>query len=143
MDGRLKAGLFLGAMFGLGVASGIAWQNYRIHRPGLHHYFVAQRVKWLKRQLHLSPLQEEEFNQIIEDAQDRMAEIHQDVAPDLAEIHQDSLDYFRYFMTPEQRKKFDELRGQSHAPQVQRDMPSQDRSPLPLDTKYEETAETS
>src|SRR5215472_2433863 len=102
MGGRLKAGILLAVMFGLGAVSGIAWQNYRVHQAGVRKYYAIQRIKWLKRQLHLTPLQEEELNQIIDDAQDRMADIHQYVAPDLAEIHQDSLDYFRGFLTHEQ-----------------------------------------
>lgn len=115
MGGRLKAGLLLAAMFALGALSGIAWQNFQMERQGLPARYVARRLRWLKRQLRLTPSQEEALGKVIQDAHGRVTEIHQRLWSDLAEIHQDSVDSFREFLTPEQQKKFDAFHQKSHS----------------------------
>ena len=121
IGGRFKAAGLLVAMFVLGAISGVAWETHQINQQGLHQVYVTQRVKWLKRQLHLTPVQEEALRQIIEDAHDRVAEVRRSVSNDLVDIHEESLDNFRDFLTPEQRVKFEMLHAKSHAGQLLRE----------------------
>jgi len=51
MNGKIKAVLLLAVMYGLGAASGIAWQRYRFHRfPNGHMMFADRRLKRLGAQ---------------------------------------------------------------------------------------------
>ena len=115
MNGKIKAVLLLVVMFGLGIASGIAWQRYRFHRfPRTHAAFANRRLKHLKTQLNLTRQQEDAMRQIFQKAHERAVEINEEVSWDLADIHRDTVKAIRGILTPVQLVKFEKLHRSFH-----------------------------
>ena len=115
MGAKLKAFLLLGVMYGLGTVSGVAWQTYHSQRvPPLHSLFAKRHLQQLKRELKLTPEQEQALNDIFDKAHERAKEINEEVAWDLADIHEDSLKAIRDVLTPEQNTRFEKIHARSH-----------------------------
>jgi Spy/CpxP family protein refolding chaperone len=115
MNGKLKALLLLMVMYGLGVASGVAYQHYRFHRfPNPHTAFADRRLKRLKSQLHLSDEQDKALSQIFAQAHERALQINEEVSWDLADIHKDTVQAIQKVLTPDQQATFDKLHQKYH-----------------------------
>ena len=115
MNGKVKAILLLGVMFGLGVVSEIAWQRYRLHQfPVSRSLFAAHRVERLKKQLDLTPEQENALRQIFQTAHERAMQINEEVSWDLADIHKDTVKAINAVLTLQQREKFEKLHQKFH-----------------------------
>ncbi len=114
MGGRLKAVLLLAAMYGMGAASGLIWQTYRMDQPGMHHQRLVRRIRKLKYQLGLTADQEQALKKIIQNAQERSRELHEEVSPDFTDIHEESVQAIRSLLTPPQQATFNKLHQQSH-----------------------------
>src|ERR1700687_5255224 len=81
MNGKLKAVLLLGVMYGLGAVSGVAWQRYRFHHYwNPHTMFAERRIKRLTSQLKLSPEQEQSVRGIIQKAHERAVQVNEEVS---------------------------------------------------------------
>jgi len=115
MNGKLKAVVLLALMYGFGAASGIAWQTYQNHHwfPS-HVAFAEHRIQRLKRQLRLSPAQEQTLRDIFKKAHERANEINEEVGWDLSEIHRDSVQAIRQVLTPDQLRIFEKMHRRYH-----------------------------
>ena len=114
MDGKLKAAGVLVLMYGLGIASGVAWEMHEArHRPP-HQMFGERRIARLKKELKLSTWQEQTLREIVQDARDRANDIHDAVDYDLAQIRADSIEQIQHLLNPEQREQFEALRARMH-----------------------------
>ena len=120
MGPKVKAASLLFAMYGLGILTGTAWDIYRSHHH-THTMFADRRIIRLKKELNLSPWQEQVLREIVQDARDRAQDINDAVNFDLAQIHEDSLEAIQQLLTPEQRQRFDNFHKKSHAKQLQND----------------------
>ena len=116
MNGKLKAFLLLGVMFALGAASGIAWQTMRNQHDGFmrHAIYTEHRIKRLKSQLKLSPVQEQALRDIFQKANERASQINEEVSWDLADIHRESVQAIRQVLTPDQAREFEKLHRKFH-----------------------------
>ncbi len=115
MNGKIKAVLLLAVMYGLGVASGIAWQRYRFHRfPNAHMMFGDRRLKRLKSQLDLTPEQETAMRDIFQKAHERAVQVNEEVTWDLADIHKDTVKAIQKILTPAQLAKFEKMHKKFH-----------------------------
>ena len=114
MSGKVKATLLLLAMYGLGLLSGMAWQNYRNPRVSLRPLYATRKIQKLKRELELTPEQEKALTEIFKNAHDRARQMNEEVSWDLADIHRDSVTAIKNVLTPEQSAKFDQLHKRSH-----------------------------
>jgi Spy/CpxP family protein refolding chaperone len=77
------------------------------------------RIEFLRRvqkELDLTEAQRDEINKILKDSQDRSRIIMEPVAPQLRQEVQHTREAFRQVLTPEQRKRFDELLRQQQHP---------------------------
>jgi len=125
MNGKIKAVVLLGLMYGFGVTSGIAWQSYQNrHFASPRAIFAERRIKRLEAQLRLSPTQVQAMHDIFQRAHERATQINEEVSWDLSDIHRDSVKAIREILTPDQVKKFDTLHKRSHL--NNRDLPSDD-----------------
>ncbi len=113
MGPKVKAAGLLIAMYGLGILSGTAWDIYK-SRHHAHTMFADRRILRLKKELNLSPWQEEVLREIVQDARDRAQDVNDAVNFDLAQIHEDSLEAIQQLLTPEQRQRFDTFHKKSH-----------------------------
>jgi Spy/CpxP family protein refolding chaperone len=115
MNGKVKAVLLLAVMYGLGAASGIAWQRYRFHRfPNAHMMFADRRLKRLKSQLNLTTDQEVAMRDIFQKAHERAMQVNEEVSWDLADIHKDTVNAIEKILTPVQLAKFEKLHQKFH-----------------------------
>ena len=113
MNCKFKAVLMLAVMYGLGVASALVWQACQDHRPfARHSAFAEHRILKLKKQLNLTPDQEQAMRRIFETAHERATQINEEVSWDLAEIHHDSVVAIRKILTPDQARDFEKLHSQ-------------------------------
>src|SRR5207302_157192 len=110
MSGKLQAVLLLGLMYGLGAASGAAWQRYHFHHYwNPHTMFAERRLKHLSAKLKLSPAQEEAMRQIFQKAHERAMQVNEEVSWDLADIHKDTVKAIQGILTPAQWVEFEKL----------------------------------
>lgn len=115
MNGKLKAALLLGAMYGLGIGSAVIWQTCRNHHLfSPHTTFAEHRIRRLTKQLNLSSAQEQDLRDIFLKANERATQINEEVSWDLAEIHHDSVYAIRGILTPEQNREFEKLHHRYH-----------------------------
>jgi Spy/CpxP family protein refolding chaperone len=115
MNGKIKAVLLLAVMYGLGVASGMAWQHYRFHRfPNPHTMFADRRLSRLKSQLNLTTDQETAMRGIFQKAHERAVQVNEEVSWDLADIHKDTVKAIEKILTPVQLAKFEKLHQKFH-----------------------------
>jgi Spy/CpxP family protein refolding chaperone len=116
MTGKWKAVFLLIVMYALGVASGIAWQQYCFHHFwNPQTMFAERRVKRLKSQLNLTADQEQAIRDIFHKAHERAVQVNEEVSWDLADIHTDSVKAIEQILTPEQKQKFEKLHRKYHA----------------------------
>src|SRR6266513_2222700 len=113
MGPKVKAVSLLFAMYGLGLLSGVAWDDYK-NQHRTHPVFADRRIRRLKKDLDLSPWQEQVLREIVQDARDRAQDVSDAVNFDLAQIHEDSLEAIQELLTPEQRQRFDNFHKKSH-----------------------------
>jgi len=115
MSGKIKAVVLLIVMYGLGAASGIAWQRYRFHRfPNRHAMFADRRLKRLTSQLHLTTEQETEMRDIFQKAHERAVQVNEEVSWDLGDIHKDTVKAIQKILTPAQLAEFEKLHQKFH-----------------------------
>jgi Spy/CpxP family protein refolding chaperone len=115
MNGKLKAVLLLGVMYGLGIASGMAWQGYRFHHmSNPHSMFAERRLKKLSSQLKLTPTQEQAIRDIFQKAHERAVQVNEEVSWDLADIHKDSVKAIKEVLTPTQAAEFEKMHQKFH-----------------------------
>ena len=117
-------------IFGAGVVTGglLVRHSERI-RPIRSHLTTNSRVtaapspggmrleflRRMQRELDLTPVQKEKVDGIVSASQDRIKVLMEPVAPQLRQELQRAKEEFRETLTPEQRKRFDELVKQQHA----------------------------
>jgi Spy/CpxP family protein refolding chaperone len=77
-------------------------------------------LRRMERELDLSPEQRELADKIIKESQDRTRKIMEPVAPQMRDELQLTKERFRAVLTPEQRKRFDELSKQPARPRESR-----------------------
>ena len=81
-----------------------------------------RKVEWMRcvqRELDLTPEQHAHIEKIISDSQDRIRDLWDQVAPDIHDEYEDVKKKLSEQLTPEQKKRFDELMKQqlhSHRP---------------------------
>jgi len=114
MSGKVKATLLLLAMYGLGLLSGMAWQNYRNPRFNFHPMYASRRIRRLKKELQLTPDQEKALAEIFKKAHERAKQVNEEVSWDLADIHRDSVAAIKNVLTPKQSAVFDEMHKRFH-----------------------------
>jgi Spy/CpxP family protein refolding chaperone len=115
MSGKIKAVILLLVMYGLGAASGIAWQRYCFHRfPSHHVMFADRRLKRLTSQLSLTPEQESAMRDILQKAHERAIQVNEEVSWDLADIHKDTVKAIEKILTPVQLAKFEKMHQKFH-----------------------------
>jgi Spy/CpxP family protein refolding chaperone len=122
-------------IFGAGVMTGGLLVNYVDHsrpkNPGPHHnakgaeshelpmprpaVLDKQFVQQLNVALKLTPQQREKITKIMADGQQRNHDLWKLVAPQFRAVMQDVHEHIRAVLTPEQRRKFEELIRQQHA----------------------------
>ena len=116
MSGKFQAVLLLGLMYGLGAASGVAWQRYCYHHYGNPHtLFAERRLKHLSARLKLSPAQEESVRQIFQKAHERALQVNEEVSWDLADIHREAVRAIQGILTPVQMAEFEKLHQKFHS----------------------------
>jgi Spy/CpxP family protein refolding chaperone len=111
MRGKPAAFIALVSMFILGLIAGMTWESTRArHSGGFHHFYVEQKIRFLKHALKLTPEQESAMRDIFDEAHERVIQLHRDVSPDLADIHEDAARAIQALLMPEQWQKFEKLR---------------------------------
>jgi len=115
MGGKLKAGMILFLMYGLGIGSGVAWEVHHSRHQSPRQLFGERRIAHLKQKLQLTPWQETTLREIVQDAHERANDVHDGLEYDLAKIKADSLDAIQQLLTPEQRQQFEAMRAKHHA----------------------------
>ncbi len=98
--------------------------------PGTPGIMRVEFLRRLQRELDLSPEQKERIEKILKEGQEESRRIMEPVMPELRQQFSRTKDQFREVLTPEQRRKFDELvRHPQHSREKRRQGPQQ--SPLP------------
>jgi len=123
MSGKFKAFLVLIVMYGLGAVSGVAWHTYRVQHHSMRQMYVSRHIRKLKKELHLSPEQEQALREIFGRAHERAKQVNEEVSWDLADIHRDSVDAIHKVLNPEQSDLFDKMHRHSHR---DRSLPAED-----------------
>ena len=113
MGPKIKAASLLLAMYALGIVSGVAWQTFSAHQH-THQMLADRRILKLKKELNLSPWQENVLREIVQDARDRARDVNDAVNFDLAQIHEDSMEAIQQLLTPEQQQRFEKFHKKSH-----------------------------
>ena len=113
MTAKAKVALLLGFVYGLGLASGVAWHSYHVwhHWPGR---FVERRIEHLSRELHLTPEQEVAVRDAIREAHERTRQVNEEVSWDLDDIHRDTVQTIQKVLTPAQQREFERLHRRMH-----------------------------
>src|SRR4051812_5406352 len=108
MSGKLKAGLLLVLFYGIGIASGMAWQRYRVQNWPKHSSMYAEhRVDRMRKALKLTDSQASALKEIFQKAHARADQVNEKVTWELAQIHRDSVEAIRAVLTPEQLTQFE------------------------------------
>ncbi|MDE3068883.1 MAG: hypothetical protein KGJ60_15225 [Verrucomicrobiota bacterium] len=115
-------------IFGAGVVTGGLLVSYALHTPGNrrpghpaelpapHPELLNQKfVRQLDRSLHLTPEQRGQIEEIIAEGQRRNRDLWRKAAPAFRAVMQDVHQRIRGVLTPEQRKRFEELLRQFRA----------------------------
>ncbi len=115
MNGKSKAILFLGVMYGLGAASGVLWKCRHDHRDFWKSPdFVERRVKKMASRLHLSAEQVQTVRGIIEKSHERARQVNERMTQELSVIHRDSVQSIRQVLTPDQAQEFEKMHQKFH-----------------------------
>jgi Spy/CpxP family protein refolding chaperone len=115
MNGKVKAGILLVCMYGLGLITGAVWQSRQGGPKGKFRQAVIERkVQRLTEELKLTPEQEQSVRDIFKDASRRARQVNEEVRWDLQDIHRDSVTAIRGILTPEQQEKFEQLHKRLH-----------------------------
>ena len=92
------------------------------------------RIEFLRRmeqELNLAPAQREPIDKILKEGQERMKKLMETIEPRRREEFKRTIEEFRAVLTPEQRKRFDEIakQQQQHAREQRKAAPPRERAP--------------
>jgi Spy/CpxP family protein refolding chaperone len=117
-DTKRKAGVWLAAVFVLGLAIGgvfgynLAHKSYAASRPPTalsEPERRAARVADMTKELGLTPEQSQKLDAVLHQAHDEMRAIHEKSDKDVDAVRQKARSEMREFLTPEQVPKFEAL----------------------------------
>lgn len=125
MMGSRRAVVYLLLVFLLGFALGGLGSFWAARSGWLHgwwgeRYSTQGAVKWLSKELSLTPAQEKQLEGILDETAAGYRAVRERVAPEYEQVRQAGREKIRAILTPEQRAKFEELVRRIDAERAQR-----------------------
>lgn len=142
MMGSRRAVLYLGLVFLLGFALGALGSHYATRAgwfASLYRSGERGPVRWLTRELDLTPEQQKQLGVILDEAGAQYSAIFEKVRPEYQQVRQQTRDKIRALLTEKQRARFEELvrRIDERETKEREKHPPRPRPPVPPEQRKE------